>query len=268
MKMIGIISINKKFMEFKPNELIDIIKENSKYVCGLEIFINHKDKNQIDYMFELAYLCKKNNLQFQVHGDSNLTIEEQKMFLNNIEKISDIVEYPINVVIHPKSMSVKNESVIETIKYTDELISIINLNKIKISLENLNDFDENDRLNKEDISSIVLNNEKLFMTYDIGHELIENGKIIDLNKLLISRLSNIHIHTYNKVYSGGYDHKPIYKNDEHWNLIIKSIEFLKVIKYEGPIVFEYDLYMCNGSTTKDKIISYCNSIDYVCERFY
>lgn len=47
----------------------------------------------------------------------------------------------------------------------DELIKAIDVNKIIISLENLNDFNTDDRLNKEDITSIVLNNEKLI--YDI-----------------------------------------------------------------------------------------------------
>jgi hypothetical protein len=35
------------------------------------------------------------------------------------------------------------------------------------------------------------------MTYDIGHEIIDNGNITDVNEFLFEKISNIHIHTYN-----------------------------------------------------------------------
>ena len=184
-----------------------------------------------------------------------------------LEKISNILEYPINVVMHPKCCEEKKESIIATANYIDSIMDSIDLNKINISLENLNNINSDDRLNKEDITSIILNREQLYMTYDIGHEIIDNGKITDINKYLLNKISNIHIHTFNEVYSGGYDHKPIYKNDKHWNLIMKGIEFLKINNYKGPIVFEYDLYACYGKTVKEKIVNYCESIDYICERF-
>ena len=73
-------------------------------------------------------------------------------------------------------------------------------------------------------------------------------------------------YTFNSFFSEGYDHKPIFKNDEHWNEIIKGILFLKRNNYDKSIVFEYDLNTCPGNNIKEKIISYCESIDYVSER--
>lgn len=106
----------------------------------------------------------------------------------------------------------------------------------------------------------------MYLTYDIGHEIADYGNITNLNKIIIPLISNVHIHTINNYYSNGYDHKPIFKNDEKWNEIIKGIIFLKNNNYNGSIVFEYDLYACPGNTLEEKIISYCESIDYVSER--
>lgn len=47
---------------------------------------------------------------------------------------------------------------------------------------------------------------------------------------------------------------------------MKTITLLKINKYDGPIVFEYDLYACNGENLTDKIIDYAKSIDFVAER--
>lgn len=121
-------------------------------------------------------------------------------------------------------------------------------------------------MDKTDITPIIANNEDIFLTYDIGHEIVEYGSITSLNKAIIPLISNVHIHTTNNNYSDGFDHKPIFENDEHWNEILKGILFLKSNDYTGSIVYEYDLYTCPGSTTLDKIKSYCDSIDYVSER--
>ena len=135
------------------------------------------------------------------------------------------------------------------------------------TLENLNDACNQDRLNKEDITPIVCNNESLFFTYDIGHEIIENGNITDLNEFMIPLISNVHIHTYNSKYKDGYDHKPINQGDEHWNKCLKGIYFLKNNHYDGNIVFEYDLYQCFGDNIEEKIKSYLASIDNFSDRF-
>lgn len=265
--MKAIISINKKFMQYSPYELITLIKNNSKYVEGFEIAIDFHNEFELEYLKELANYCKLNNYHFQVHGNSNLNLEEQIKFLQILEDIHDFLEYKINVVLHSIKAPTTQKSIELTAEYTSQITNTINNDKLIISLENLNDTPEEDRLNINDITPIVANNEKLFMTYDIGHEISDCNNITDINENIISKISNVHIHTTNSIYSDGFDHKPIFKNDINWNIIMKAILFLKNNNYNNSIVFEYDLFTCPGNTIEEKIISYCQSIDYVAERF-
>jgi hypothetical protein len=48
---------------------------------------------------------------------------------------------------------------------------------------------------------------------------------------------------------------------------MKGLTFLKINNYKYNIVYEYGLNYCVGTTTKDRIIDYLNSIDYVSERY-
>lgn len=262
-----LISINTKFMELNPTELINTIKENSKYINGIEIAISDYYKEK-DYINDLAYLCKKNNYIFQIHGNSNISKEEQINILKEIEKLSDYLNYKIHIVLHPLVSNSLQESKQLTYEYMNYITDNIDNNKIIISLENLENYNnyKDIRLGIDDINDIVANNENIYLTYDIGHEIVQYGKVIDIKDYLIPLITNIHIHTNDNKYSDDFDHKPIYENDPNWNIIIKSILFLKHINYDKSIVFEYDLYACNGNTTKERIISYCKSIDLVSER--
>lgn len=60
---------------------------------------------------------------------------------------------------------------------------------------------------------------------------------------------------------------PIYKNDKHWNEIIKGLTFLIINDYKYNIVYEYGLEYCNGETIEEKIIDYLKSIDIVSEKY-
>lgn len=265
--MQSLMSINYKFMEFSPNELITIIKNNSEFVKGFEIAIDIKKENEINYLKSLAHACKQHNMIFEVHGNSSLSIEEQIPFLKLLENISNDLGYKINVVLHPIYHEDINESIELTTNYTTTLSKLINNDKIRLSLENLNDINNQDRLNKDDITPIICNNEHLFFTYDIGHEISDYGSITNIEPSLIPLISNVHIHSISFNYDGGYDHKPIFKDDEHWNAILKAILFLKNNNYEKNIVFEYNVYECFGNTLEEQIISYAKSIDYVSNRF-
>ena len=81
---------------------------------------------------------------------------------------------------------------------------------------------------------------------------------------MIEDIRNVHIHSNN---NKGVDHLPIYKNDIHWNEIIKGLRFLCINNYKYNIVYEYGLEHCNGDTIEEKVIDYLNSIDYVAERY-
>lgn len=260
--MKAIFAINKKFMDYTPLELITLIKNNSKYVDGFEIYIDYKNEFELKYLYDFAYCCKQNNYHFQVHGDSNLSVNDQIEFLKMLEGIYDMLNYKIHVVLHSI-----NNSVIDTTNYLNEVIDNINNSKLIISLENLNDSTRRQRLDVNDITPIIANDERLFLTYDVGHVMIEYNDVLDMNPNLVPLISNIHIHSLDYSYCEGFDHKPIFKGDMNWNKIIKFILFLKNNNYDDSIVFEYDLFSCPGDTIEERIISYCNSIDYVAERF-
>lgn len=261
-----LISVNKKFMSLTPIELYEIIIKNSNYIEGYEIYIDYTSQEERKYLEELAFICHKNNLHFQIHANSNLPLDTQIEYMKYLENISDHLGYKINVVLHSINTDDIKDSILQTTNYLHRLTNEINNDKIIISLENLNDSGNIDRLDKNDITPIVANNEQVYLTYDIGHEIADYSNITTLNKEIIPLISNVHIHSSNNIFSEGYDHKPIFKNDEHWNEIIKGILFLKRNNYTGSIVFEYDLNACPGNTIEEKIISYCNSIDYVSER--
>lgn len=265
--MKSILSVNKKFMIFSPYELIELVKKKSKYVEGFEIYIDYHNENEIKYLKELASYCKMNNYHFQVHGDSTLNLKEQIDFLKLLEQIYDLLGYKINVVLHSINAETNEKSKKLTIDYLNEITNAIDNSKLIISLENLNNIPFMDRLNINDVLPIVANNEKIFLTYDIGHEIVDYNSVTSIDSNLINLISNVHIHSTNyDIYSGGFDHKPIFKKDTNWNIIIKAILFLKNNDYENSIVFEYDLYACPGNNIEEKLISYFDSIDYVSER--
>ena len=264
--MKSIIAINKKFMSLNPTELNEIVTKSSKYIEGYEIYVDYTNKEELKYLDELAFICHKENLHFQVHGNSSLPLEIQIEYMKYLENIADYLGYKINIVLHSISAPTINESIKLTTDYLEALTNETDENKVIISLENLNDSGNIDRLDKNDITPIVANNEKVYLTYDIGHEIADYSNLLTINSEIIPLISNVHIHTFNSFFSEGYDHKPIFKNDEHWNEIIKGILFLKRNNYDKSIVFEYDLNTCPGNNIEERIISYCESIDYVSER--
>lgn len=261
--MKSLISVNSKFMDISPKELIELVL-NSKYTKGIEICINSDDEKELKYLKDLVFEIKRSNLILQVHGNSELEIKKQLEYMKLLEQFSDYLNYPIVVTLHSIFDEDKDKSLNMTLNYMSELIENINNDKIIISLENLNDYLEFDRLEKEYITPIILNDEKLYFTYDIGHEIMDYGNITNVNNYMIEEIRNVHVHTND---GKGNDHMPIYKNDPNWNEIMKGLLFLKNNKYNYNIVYEYDLYTCKGENIKEKIVDYLNSIDYVSERY-
>ena len=257
-----LISVNSKFMVLSPEKLVEIILDYD--IDGFEIFNNGIDS--YSYLEKLAYECKKHNKIFQIHASSDTDIEKQIAFFKKLEFVSDMLGYPINVVLHPIYNEDKNKSLIDTANYLNALADNCDMNKIVITLENLNDMYNLDRLNKNDIIPIICNNDRVYFTYDIGHEIIDGGNITDLNPEVLPLIKNVHMHTNNFKYDYGYDHKPIFKGDDHWNNIIKGILFLKSFNYNGPVVFEYDVYALPGDNFNEKLINYCKSIQFIGER--
>lgn len=260
--MNSLISINYKFMELSPKDLINLIIK-SKYTKGVEAYINVDNEKELKYLDDLVFELKKNNLILQVHGEVSLDLDKQIEFIKKLESYSDYLNMPIVLTMHPIYDENKDVSINKTVDYISNLLNNINNEKIIISLENLNDIRGYIRLNKEEIKSTILNDEKIFFTYDIGHEITNYGFITNLDEYMISDIRNVHIHSFD---NKGVDHMPIYKNDTHWNEIIKGILFLKSNDYKYNIVFEYGLEYCKGNNVEEKVIDYLNSIDYVSER--
>ena len=258
--MISVISVNEKFQTVSPKELIEMILE-TKYCRGIEISVNPNNDYMMNYMEELVNLCKEHDILFQVHGDSSLDMLTQRLFMDKLSRYSDFLGYTINVVMHSLTRDTLEEAIKDTEDYFSELLIYINPEKIRIAVENLNDDGELDRLDKNEMIPIMFNDERLFMTYDIGHEVADYGKITDINPLLIERISNVHIHSRSNFYDEGYDHKPIDDQKEEFEQVLKGILFLKNLDYDGPVVFEYDLYQCKGDTIKEQVSDYLYSID-------
>ena len=262
--MKSLISINYKFMEVSPKELAKLINL-SKYTKGVEINVDVDKDEEMKYLSDLVFELKKNDLILQVHGEVTLELDKQIEFMKLIENYSDYLGYPIVVTMHTIYDDDVNISISKTLDYVSNLLSSINKEKIILCLENLNDIRGfNNRLNKDDIKPLVLNDEKLYFTYDIGHEIADYGSIINLDGYMFSDIRNVHLHSYN---DQGVDHIPIYKNDRHYQDIIKALEFLIINHYEYNIVYEYGLEYCAGNTTIDKIKEYLNSIDLVSEKY-
>lgn len=210
------------------------------------------------------FLIKKYNLILQIHGNIEMDFNKQLEYLKILEKYSDYLGYSIILTFHPIYDQDEVASVSKTIEYLSNLTNKIDSNKVIVCLENLNDTREFTRLEKKKIRQIILNDEKIYFTYNIGHEIADYGKITDLDQYMIEDIRNIHIHSND---NKGNDHKPIYRDDIHWNKIIKSLIFLLQKNYQYNIVYEYNLYDCHGSTEEEKLFDYLKSIDYVSERY-
>lgn len=200
-------------------------------------------------------MCEKEGYLLQFHGDSSYSIELQEQYFNFLNDLSN--EEYINVVLHPLSLNTIQDTIKETNLYFSKLLNLIYQKhlKIKLSIENLNSITM-PRLSKEYLNSILSNNMDLNFTYDIGHETVEYGKVVDLNSILIERLSNVHIHTFNIKE----DHQPIGMNEhKEW---IKAIQYLNYLHFDGTLVLEYDFYTL-GSNFEERMINYIKCVEYI-----
>lgn len=261
--MNSLISINSKFMSVSPNELVKMILD-SKHTKGFEVFFDCDSDIEMKYLDDLMYEIGKNNLILQVHCNSEVSLDKQLDYLKKIESYSDYLGCKLVVTFHSIYDEDKEESSKKTVEYLSSIINGVDNDKLIICLENLNNSIRTDRLEKEYITPIVLNDERLYFTYDIGHEIVEYGNITNINEYMIDEIRNVHLHTSD---GKGISHLPIYKNDINWNNVIKGLVFLINNKYEYSIVYEYDLFFCKGETIKEKIIDYLTSIDFVSEHY-
>jgi sugar phosphate isomerase/epimerase len=259
--MISLISVNDKFKGVSAHDIVTKLV-NSRFAKGVELCADPRDEEMMNYLDDFVHECKENNILFQIHGDSTLPLDIQKEYLDKLSKYSNYLEYPINVVLHTLPSETVEESLHSSQEYFGELLDHIDTNKIRLSIENLNDSVGKMRLDKHEMLPLMMNDERLYMTYDIGHDIADYGKITDLDEELVKRLSNIHLHEASMYHDEiGYDHRPINDEGENFERVLKGILYLKHIKYDGPVTFEYDLFYCDGNTIEERIDSYIYSID-------
>lgn len=256
--MNSLISINYKFMFLNPLELSNMIK-NTEYCKGAEIYIDLTKEDEIIYLKELVDVFKRNNLILQVHACINFDIDLNISYLKELEKYADILGYSINVTFHYICDDNRKILFDDTIKYISNLINNIDLTKINICIENLN--------NGREVFNIIKNTsliDKVYFTYDIGHEIYFCSGLTNISDDIYKRIKNVHIHSYDDVI---FDHYPIYNDDKNLEKLKDAINLLKRHHYVGNIVFEYGLEYCHGENSLDNLKDYLNSIDYVSSLF-
>ena len=261
--MNSLISINHKFMDVSPKRLVELIKE-SESVKGVEACININSPFEMKYLDDLVFELKKNNLILQIHGDIEYDLSKQLEYMKKLESYSDYLREPIVLTMHTIYGEDKSVSLKKTVDYISNIINNVDKNKIIVCLENLNDIRGYIRLGKDEIRETILNDEDLYFTYDIGHELYDRGNITALDEYVVKDIRNVHIHSNDNI---SRDHIPIHKNDIHWNDIMKALEYLISINYKYNIVYEYNLYWCYGDTVEEEIQDYLDSIDLVSEKY-
>lgn len=161
----------------------------------------------------------------------------------------------IDIVFHPLSCDTIDESIKETDIYFSKILNYVYENnyKINISLENLNSMIDCVRLSKDYLTSVLYNNMDLYFTYDIGHEIMEYGKLIDLDNVFIERLRNVHFHTFNNAF----DHLAVDYHEYNKDGWVKALLYLKSLDFNGNLVLEYDFYTL-GNSYDERFNNYLN----------
>ena len=255
----NIISVNKKFMTISPQKLVQIISKFNS-TKGIEIFVDSNNNAEMDYLNGLVKEIKKEKLILQVHCDVEIPLKKQIEFLRILEKCAEFLNDKIVLTFHSVFNEDKTISLEQTKEYIEELISKIDCNKFIFCIENLNNLDAGYRLKKEDLYDLITANKNIYLTYDIGHELVEYGNINYPDNILFKNIRNVHVHDFNKK---GVDHFPIRTTSDNIQNIINSINELIKNGYEYNIVYEYNLFECEGDTLEAKVIDYLKSIEEI-----
>lgn len=254
-----LLSINQKFHQLTPFDLIKMVEENGKNIIdGFEI--QFKLPDHCNYVMELADLCVKYNYHLQIHASTTNDLELERKYLEFCDHLAQKLNYKIKVTYHSVYCNTLEGSIKQTSYYMAELLHIISKNNynVEVCLENLNSVDGISRINTNQLSTIFNNNQDLKFTYDVGHSIIEYEDI-KLEDVLIERLKNIHIHTF----VNGEDHYQLLKKDPHKQEWVKAILYLKKTKYNETVTLEYDVLRFEGDTLEEKVINYIESAKFI-----
>lgn len=142
-----------------------------------------------------------------------LSINNKFMGLNSVKLFELIKKYDKSNAIYGLEFAAKDDTEQQYVIQFDENKS--------------NDLNGMKRPKKEDFINLFEKYQNLKFTYDIGHELVDGIKNTDLIQIFQERLTNIHIHTFDKTdYT---DHHPI--------LVDRFRHFLTIFELSLQLLF-------------------------------
>lgn len=182
------------------------------------------------------------------------------MYLDYVNELSKIVDKNIDIVFYPLSCDTIDESIKDTDIYFSKMLNYVYFNdyNINISIENLNSMVDCVRLSKDYLTSVLYNNMDLYFTYDVGHEIMEYGKLSDLDDVFIERLRNVHFHTFNNAI----EHLPVDYHEYNKDCWVKALLYLKSLNFKGTLVLEYNFYEL-GNSYNERFDNYLNCFKFI-----
>lgn len=260
MKML--LSVSDLFYEKNINEIFSYIKkyDTKQIVGGMELNITSIDKNKYEQIQKIIYKLKENDMAMQIHAaDLSKDMATNYEFLELYNKIANIYQEELNITYHPFEY-VENiqDAIYKSNIVLDKMEKYITGNKynIKICLENLDNVRNRKRLKLKDIEEIVEHVDNTYITYDIGHELVENICTYSVPTKIESKIKNIHIHDID----GFHTHHPFMQGSIDLD---RTFSYLKWIDYSGNIVLEIAMEYFNNSSFEFKIRDYIEEFNKV-----
>ena len=249
-----VLYLDSKSFCLSPDYMVKAIKDT--HIKGFEVSIDIYNDDDKIYLETLARLCKENNLILQIHAHITDDIETQLDYYGNIANIYG----KLNILNHPISSDNIYLSQEKTNKMFSKILYYIKAKKynIEFSVENLSSRKGSVRLSKNMLLPILVNNEDLKFTYNIGNEFRDFNKINDVNPLFINRMNNVHIYSFD--YKN--IHKPIVKEDLTSTTILKELMHLKNTLFDGTLVLDYDFDLL-GMTSTEKIENYISNAEEI-----
>ena len=248
--------LDKQIFFKKPDELIKEILKHP-FIKGIEVSIDIDNNDEKEYLKKLASLCNEKKLILQIHAH---IIDDVKKQLDFYNEVAVLYNNNLNILNHP----LESDNIYLAQEKTNTLfvriISYIKEQKYNItfSVENLSARANTVRLSKDLLLPILNNNEKLHFTYNIGNEIRDYGKVININEVFLKHLNNVHIYSYDFKNI----HKAVVLEDEHFKEIIRVLNYLKQNGYTDPLVLDYDFALL-GSNDEERLTNYFKSAEII-----
>lgn len=227
------LSINKNFYNNNSFDWLFnlIVFDKYKKINGFELILNCDDIIDKVYCIKLLTILQK--IGYYKFGFHMMELENR-----NIDKIINEIKFygkisklwgEINITIHPTN------NMTETLNLFNILLTTIKLNKYNLNLcvENLNDINGRKRFHTNKILYILKIFPELFLTIDVGHQIMENEFNCNFDKYK-NKIKNIHLHNV----CNNKDHLPFTNCDNNISDIREFKKYLGGMNYGGNIIFE------------------------------